>query len=111
MKNEKRIIENEDGTINIPLNKQYTVIIGRYGDGSGYQCAIEEVIPMVDNVKYLEQLEVKRYEEFKILKDELKDLINKGNQYLVFSNEGVNNYQLMKYEDGLGFTSDGINYH
>lgn len=95
----------------IPLNKEFTIIIGKYADDSGYQCAIEKIVSLTEEPESYVDLEINRFEEYKISNKELKENILNGLEYFVWNPKGVNFYQKMQYDQSLGFTSDGINYH
>lgn len=95
----------------IPLNKEFTIIIGKYSDNTGYQCAIEKIVSLTKEVKTYGDLEIIRFEEYKISNEELKENIMSGLDYFVWNPKGVNFYQKMQYDPLLGFTSNGINYH
>ena len=97
--------------LEVPLNKEFTIIIGKYADNSGYQCAIEKITKLVDEPKTYSDLKIERFEEYKISKNELIERIKKGNDYFVWSQKGVNYYQKMSYDNNLGLTSDGVNYY
>lgn len=95
----------------IPLNKEYTIIIARYSDNSGYQCVIEKIVSLTEKPENYSDLEIIRFEEYKISNEELKENIFNGLDYLVWNSKGPNFYQKLKYDQSLGFTSNGIDYH
>jgi hypothetical protein len=102
-------IEKDGDALLIPLKQEYTLIIGK--NSKGYKCVVEKILTLVDNVEYLEDLDIIRFEEYEITFDEIKKNILDGFQYLVWSDKGPTAYQLMQYKDGFGFTTNNINYH
>lgn len=99
-----KIKKNSDGTINIPLNTKYFLIIATNESKTLFQL-VEETI-----VKDKNNLTTERSEPFNKTKEELIDIIS-DNNILVDSPKGIKYYQLLEYIPGKGLTSNGVNYY
>ncbi len=102
----KKIKPNDLGTIDIPLNQVYSLIIGRDDNFKKYKVVLEELIPTEGTFREADKtqeiiLVPKRYEEFIMTKEELLKGIDDGNQYLVYNANGPQEYQLLKKESLL----------
>lgn len=94
------IILNEDGSIDIPLNQEYQILIGRNNEFDNFLVVGEKLIPKAKKVNNLNQIDIIRFEEYTISKNELIDNIsNKNLQYLIYNPEGPHKYSILMTED------------
>ena len=102
----EKIVKNEDGTIDIPLNEELNVVISQNESGTMFE--IQKVLLEIDN----DILRVYKVDEPYIISH--KDCVECGQQFLVMSDKGLEspqNYQLLEYDWYKGFTTNGIDFH